>query len=91
MIIDSAPIPQGNPYPAQYTGAKLKLRIEAQDPDTFLSHQLSLSPDTFCAAVRKVRQRLQKPPYTTAQYLTILTRQRLMATVAEREQISELI
>ncbi len=43
------------------------------------------------AAVRKVRQRLQKPPYTTAQYLTILTRQRLVATVAELEQISELI
>ncbi|MEZ4619320.1 MAG: hypothetical protein R2867_27950 [Caldilineaceae bacterium] len=39
--------------------------IEAQDPDSFLAHQLSLSPDRFCAAVRKVRQRLKNPPYTT--------------------------
>jgi len=65
--------------------------IEAQSPDVFLSNQLSLSPDTFCAAVRKVRQRLQKPPYTTEQYLTILTRQRLVATVAELESFSERI
>ncbi len=65
--------------------------IETQSPDAFLSHQISLSPDIFCAAVSKVRQRLQKPPYTTAQYLTILTNQRLVATVAELESFSELI
>ena len=63
--------------------------IEAQDPDSFLSRHLSLSPDSFCAAVRKVRQRLQKPPYTTEQYLTILMRQRLITTVAALEAFSE--
>ncbi|MCB0121324.1 MAG: PIN domain-containing protein [Caldilineaceae bacterium] len=65
--------------------------IEAQDPDSFLAHQLSLSPDRFCAAVRKVRQRLKNPPYTTEQYLTILTRQRLVATVAALEPFSKQI
>ena len=65
--------------------------IEAQDPDSFLSHQLSLSPDAFCAAVRKVRLRLQKPPYTTAHYLTILMRQRLITTVAALKPFSERI
>ena len=63
--------------------------IEAQSPDVFLSRHLSLSPDTFCTAVRKVRQRLKNPPYTTEQYLTILTRQRLVATVAALESFSE--
>lgn len=65
--------------------------IEAQNPDLFLSNQLSLSPNSFCAAVRTVRQRLQKPPYTTTQYLDILRHQRLVATVAELELLSELI
>lgn len=65
--------------------------IEAQDPDTFLLRYLSLSPDSFCAVVRKVRQRLKNPPYTTEQYLTILTRQRLVATVAELEPFSAFI
>ncbi len=67
------------------------LNIEAQNPDAFLSNQLSLSPDIFCAAVRKVRQRLKTPPYTTAQYLNTLKKQRLVVTAAKLEQFSELI
>lgn len=62
--------------------------IEAQDPDRFLSRHLGLSPNDFCAAVRKVRQRLKNPPYTIEQYLTILIRQRLLATVAALEPFS---
>jgi hypothetical protein len=65
--------------------------IEAQHPDEFLRHHISLAPGTFCTAVRKVRARLKNPPYTTAQYLTTLTRQGLVATAAELEQFSELI
>lgn len=65
--------------------------IDAQNPDMFLAHQFDHAPTTFCAAVRKVRRRLQNPPYTTAQYLTILTRQRLVTTVAKLEPSSELL
>ena len=63
--------------------------IEAQSPDLFLSNQLNLSPEIFCAAVHKVRLRLKNPPYTVAQYLATLTRQGLLATVAELEALSE--
>ena len=36
-------------------------RLEAQHPDEFLTNHLSLAPGVFCAAVRKIRARLQNP------------------------------
>jgi predicted nucleic acid-binding protein len=57
--------------------------IEAQHPDNFLSQLLSLAPDQFCAAVRKVRARLKKPPYTAEQYLQTLEKIGLTTTVGQ--------
>ena len=65
--------------------------IETQHPDDFLLNHLNLSPGIFCSAVRKVRARLKNPPYSVAEYLDTLTRQGLVATVAELEQFSELL
>lgn len=65
--------------------------IEAQHPDDFLSNYLNLSPGIFCAAIRKVRARLKKPPYSVSDYLATLTRQGLVVTVSELEQFSQLI
>ncbi|WP_187431479.1 hypothetical protein ROLI_038380 [Roseobacter fucihabitans] len=65
--------------------------IEAQHPDDFLSNHLALAPGLFCSALRKVRARLQNPPYTAEDYLAILTQQGLVATAAELEQFSELL
>ena len=65
--------------------------IEVQHPDDFLLHHLRLFPGRFCVAVRKVRTRLKNPPYSVADYLATLTRQGLVATVAELEQFSQLI
>ncbi|WP_299409985.1 PIN domain-containing protein [uncultured Roseobacter sp.] len=65
--------------------------IEAQHPDDFLSNQLALAPGLFCSAIRKVRARLQNPPYTAEDYLAILTQQGLVATAAQLEQFSELL
>jgi predicted nucleic acid-binding protein len=65
--------------------------IEAQHPDDFLASRLSLAPGKFCAAVRKVRARLKKPPYRAEDYLMILTRQGLVVTAAELEQFAPLI
>jgi len=65
--------------------------IEAQHPDEFLCNQFSLSPALFCSAVRKVRGRLTRPPFSAAEYLAILTHVGLVATAAELEQFSELI
>ncbi|MDX8354836.1 PIN domain-containing protein [Cognatiyoonia sp. IB215182] len=65
--------------------------IEAQHPDDFLSNHLALAPGLFCSALRKVRARLQNPPYSAEDYLAILTQQGLVATAAELEQFSELL
>jgi len=66
-------------------------RIEAVDPDAFLYAQLGLEPAIFCTAVRKVRVRLQKPPYTVDDYLSTLTRQGLVATVSELRRFAAFI
>ncbi len=63
--------------------------IEAQHPDDFLCNQMSLAPGLFCSAVRKVRARLKNPPYAVEEYLDTLTRQGLVATVAELEQFAD--
>jgi predicted nucleic acid-binding protein len=63
--------------------------IEAQHPDDFLCNQMSLAPGLFCSAVRKVRARLKTPPYSVEEYLDTLTRQGLVATVAELEQFAD--
>lgn len=63
--------------------------IEAQHPDDFLCNQMSLAPGLFCSSVRKVRARLTSPPFSVEEYLDTLTRQGLVATVAELEQFAE--
>lgn len=65
--------------------------IDAEHPDQFLCNQLDLAPGIFCGAVRKVRARLQKPPYSVEDYLAILTRQGLVGTASELEQFSALL
>lgn len=66
-------------------------QIEAQHPDTFLSHHLEIMPEEFCAAVSKVRARLKNPPYNVTQYLATLSRQGLTTTALMLEKFSELI
>ena len=43
--------------------------LEAQHPDTFLVHQLTLDPRAFLQCVRKARQQLVRPPYTAVEFL----------------------
>jgi predicted nucleic acid-binding protein len=66
-------------------------QIETLHPDEFLSNQLSLAPGIFCSAIRKVRARLLHPPYSVEEYLAILTRQGLVATVGELESFADLL
>jgi hypothetical protein len=65
--------------------------VEAKHPDEFLCNHLNLAPGVFCSAVARVRARLQNPPYTVEQYLATLTRQGLVATVAELEAFADLL
>ena len=62
--------------------------IEVRHPDEFLCDRLDLAPGAFCEAVRKVRGRLKKPPFTAREYLANLSRQGLAATAAELERFS---
>lgn len=65
--------------------------IETQYPDDFCRNQLSLAPGLVCSALRKVRARLKKPPKSVDEYLSILTQQGLVATVADLEQFADLL
>ena len=65
--------------------------IEVQHPDEFLCNHFSLAPGIVCGAVRKVRARLQRPPYTVAEYLAVLSRQGLVATVGELQSFADLL
>ena len=65
--------------------------IEAQHPDEFLCDHLSVAPGSVCSAVRKVRARLLKPPYSVKEYLGTLTRQGLVATAGELQSFAELL
>jgi predicted nucleic acid-binding protein len=51
--------------------------LEAQHPDTFLLHQMTLDPATFVAAARTVRKRLQNPEHTVSDYLSSLRKANL--------------
>lgn len=65
--------------------------IETQHPDDFICNQFTLSQAAVCTSLRKVRTRLKNPPFTVAEYLTVLTKQGLVATVAEVEEFAELL
>jgi hypothetical protein len=65
--------------------------IEAQHPDVFVTQLLDLAPGTVCAAVKRQRQSLKKPPKTVEQYLEALAKQSLSETVARLTQFAELI
>jgi hypothetical protein len=67
------------------TGLLKPYSIEAIHPDDFLVGYLQRIPSKFCEAVRKVRARLKNPPYSVEEYLATLTRQGLVATVAQLE------
>jgi hypothetical protein len=65
--------------------------IETQHPDDFFRNQLSLAPGLVCSALRKVRARLKNPRKSVDEYLSILTQQGLVATVADLEQFADLL
>lgn len=65
--------------------------IEAQHPDEFVVHLLDLSPGLVCAAVRRQRSNLRRPPFSVDEFLATLERQRLPETVARLRSFEELI
>jgi hypothetical protein len=65
--------------------------IEAQHPDEFVAALLDLSPGDVCSCVRACRQRLKAPPASVDQYLHMLEKQGMLATVAELRLFAQLL
>lgn len=68
-----------------------KYDIDAQSPDTFLSHLFDLNPVAFCAAVKEMRQRLQNPEKSAEELLEIFYNQGLPMTVNKLREIVDLL
>jgi predicted nucleic acid-binding protein len=68
-----------------------KYGIEAQHPDDFVVHLLVTDPAAVCAAVKRHRLSLKRPPKSVAEYLAALERQGLARTVEELRGFHDLI
>lgn len=75
-------------FPAECLG---KLGVEAQHPDEFITHLIDLAPGAVCAAAKRHRASLKKPPKTVEEYLGTLANQRLPETVSRLREFEELI
>ena len=65
--------------------------LEAQHPDDFVEHLLGLSPAAVCNAARKQRANLTRPPKSPEEFLVTLAAHGFTKTVAQLEEMAELI
>jgi len=77
-----------NDFPADIIG---RYGIEAQHPDEFIGHLLDLDPGAVCNVARLQRQALKNPPKSPEEFLDTLLRQGLAGTVAQLEDMIELL
>ncbi|MCY4465516.1 MAG: PIN domain-containing protein [Chloroflexi bacterium] len=75
-------------FPQEAVGA---YGLSAEHPDSWMRNLLESKPDDFCRAVRDMRRRLRKPPFTVAQHLESLERQGLKDTVSLLRQYAHLL
>jgi predicted nucleic acid-binding protein len=66
-------------FPASTLAA---FNIEAQHPDEFIAHVLTLAPPVALGAIKEMRARLKRPPFSPERFLELLMRQGLPQTVA---------
>lgn len=77
-----------NDFPSDILG---QYGIEAQHPDEFIGHLLDLDPGAVCNAARQQRQALRNPPKSSGEFLDTLLRQGLAGTVAQLEDMIDLL
>ncbi|MDZ7801163.1 MAG: PIN domain-containing protein [Trueperaceae bacterium] len=65
--------------------------LDVQDPDTFLREQVDLAPNVVCPAIRRIRERLERPPYSVDEYLATLRDQGLVGTAAQLQEFGDLL
>jgi len=68
-----------------------KYNIEAQHPDEFLLHLLSLDHITVIEALKKMRQRLKNPPKSASEFVETLHRQNIPLFSSEIKKYEGLI
>jgi hypothetical protein len=73
------------------TSALAPYQIEAQHPDTFISHVLTLSPPVALSAIKAMRARLKNPPYSPDAFLDLLGRHELPETATILRENVDLI
>ncbi len=71
-------------FPAVYLG---QFGVDAQHPDEFISDLLAADQENVLRSVRQVRSRLRNPMLSVEEYLDILSRQALPATVAALDRL----
>ncbi len=77
---------------ADFPEAQLaKFGIEAQHPDVFVTHLIDLAPGEVVAAARDQRAALRNPPFSVAEFLDCLARQRLPETVVRLRAFAALL
>ncbi len=77
-----------NDFPADIIGC---YGIEARHPDEFIGHLLDIDPGAVCNVARLQRQALKTPPKSPEEFLDTLLRQGLAGTVAQLEDMIELL
>lgn len=65
--------------------------MEAQHPDEFISHLIDLAPGAVCAAAKRQREALRKPPKSVEEFLDAMARQRLPDTVMRLSEFAHLL
>jgi len=65
--------------------------IDAQTPDTFITHLLDLNPALVCTAAKRQRANLKNPARTINEFLSTLEEQRLQRTVSVLKEYAELL
>jgi predicted nucleic acid-binding protein len=64
---------------------------EAQHPDDFVAHLLDLWPGDVCAAVKRQRGGLKRPPRSVRQLLDSLEKSQLPMTVSRLREFADLL
>ena len=68
-----------------------RYNLEAMHPDDFLASLLDAAPGPVCAAVKRQREGLRKPPKTAEELLATLEGQGLTQSVSRLRQFVELL
>lgn len=75
-------------FPASTLGS---YGIEAQHPDEFIGHLMDTASSEVCAAARRVRARLRRPPFSVFEYLEALERRGLISTAVNLRGMQTLL